>query len=242
MLIDSPRLHERDRETWRRLERVDAIHARSPGLARHVLRSRSVLSAFLASAGSAYVGVSWGKDSVVVAHLARRVAPDLPLVWLRSEPGHNPDCLAVRDAFLADFPRHYHEIITPRWRDERGWHSTGTMEAGFAEAERRFGPRHVSGVRATESTARLLRMARWGESTARTCAPIGWWSAADVFAYLYTNGLPVHPAYAMSQGGTWDRERIRVASLGEKHGRGMGRHEWERHYYRRELQAIGEFA
>ena len=74
-------------------------------------------------------------------------------------------------------------------------------------------------------------MARWGESTERTCAPLGGWTGADVFAYLHTHRLPVHPAYACSLGGVLDRDRIRVAALGGERGRGHGRAEWERRYY-----------
>jgi len=43
--------------------------------------------------------------------------------------------------------------------------------------------------------------------------------------------LPVHPAYAMTAGGRWDRKHIRVASLGGQRGAQYGRREWEREYY-----------
>lgn len=76
-----------------------------------------------------------------------------------------------------------------------------------------------------------MRCARWGISTERTCAPLAWWTAADVFAYLATHDLPVHPAYAMLGGGRWRRERLRVAEIGDTHGKGGGRLEWETEYY-----------
>lgn len=97
---------------------------------------------------------------------------------------------------------------------------------------------HLSGVRGQESGARALRMQRWGTTTARTCAPIGWWTGLDVFAYLGLHDLPIHPAYAMNVGGMLDRERIRVASLGGKRGEGHGRAEWEARYYRHALAAL----
>jgi phosphoadenosine phosphosulfate reductase len=236
VLILSKRLTKRDLETWRLAEDRDRVHCQRAAFKRRVKQARDALVAFTASAARAYIGVNWGKDSVVVAHLAvwlkREKRRTLPLVWLRSEPGYNPDCLAVRDEFRRMFPEMpYDEIATPRRKDADGWHSTGTMEAGFEEATRRYGLRHVSGVRSEEGTARALRMYRWGESTEHTCAPIGWWTSKDVFAYLYVNGLPVHPAYAMTQGGLWERDRLRVASIDETQGRGRGRAEWEAHYY-----------
>lgn len=236
MLIASPRQTDRDRDQWTRDEDIDRVHCRSSSFKRRVKEARQALARFTDSAEPCYVGVSWGKDSVVVAHLAawlkREKRRTLPLVWLKSVPGFNPDCILVRDEFRRMFPElPYAEIETPRRHDEEGWHSTGTMEEGFREASRRYGDRHVSGVRAEESTVRSLRMRRWGENSPNTCAPIGWWTARDVFAYLHVNGLPVHPVYAMTQGGLWERDRLRVASLDETHGRGRGRAEWEAHYY-----------
>lgn len=81
-------------------------------------------------------------------------------------------------------------------------------------------------------------MRRWGESSLNTCAPLGWWSGWDVFAYLVTRGLPIHPAYACTMDGLLEPIRIRVASLGGRRGDGMGRAEWERRYYRRELARL----
>jgi len=52
-----------------------------------------------------------------------------------------------------------------------------------------------------------------------------------VFAYLNKHDLPIHPAYVMSFGGTLDRIRLRVDTLGLEAGTGKGRREWETHYY-----------
>lgn len=225
MLIASPRHTSADLRLWRELEAADLVHGRRLVRdGRKVARSLEALAAFT-DAGPCYLGVSWGKDSVVVAHLARRV----PLVWVRVEPWTNPDCLLVRDAYLAAHPVEvYREEVVTTWRDREG----GTSAHGFAAAQRALGTdRHVSGVRADESRSRLLRCARWGESTPRTCAPLARWTAQDVYGYLAHHGLPVHPAYACLGGGRWPRDRIRVASLGGQRGDGLGRAEWEREYY-----------
>ena len=44
--------------------------------------------------------------------------------------------------------------------------------------------------------------------------------------------------YACSLGGLLDRSKLRVASLGGQRGTGWGRAEWERRYYRAEVNAI----
>lgn len=83
---------------------------------------------------------------------------------------------------------------------------------------------------------------RWGVSTASTCAPLSFWTDADVFAYLHRHDLPIHPAYACSMGGAVPRGRIRVDALGGETGTGHGRAEWEVRYYGREMAAMVEAA
>ncbi len=199
-----------------------------------------VIRQFFQDDPSGYVGVSWGKDSVVTAHLVWRAMGDrVPVVWVREEPHKNPFCLDVRDAFFALCPhKNYHEIVVQYSHDEMGWHATGTMELGFKTSRQMFGDRHVSGVRGKESSIRELVMKRWGTSTDRTARPIGWWSGEDVFAYLEKHNLPVHPAYAMSMGGLHTRSRLRVCCLGGERGTMFNRRELEETYYRPEIEAI----
>ena len=112
----------------------------------------------------------------------------------------------------------------------------------MAVAAQRYGDRYLSGVRADESAARKRRMKGHGASTKRTCAPIGWWTGLDVFAYLVANDLPIHPAYACTMNGTLDPVRVRVTPIGgargNRPGDERGRSEWEERYYGEELRAI----
>jgi hypothetical protein len=59
-----------------------------------------------------------------------------------------------------------------------------------------------------------------------------------VFAYLAHHRLPVHPAYACGIAAGWERERLRVSSLGHSRATWRGRVEWERRYYREEMWAL----
>lgn len=186
-------------------------------------------------------GVSWGKDSVVVAHLSMGRHP---VVWVRERPNDNPDCLAVRDAYLAAVPSRYEEI-------EVTFADVGAFASGFAQARAMFGDRHISGVRAQESAARRISIRRLGLDTSRSAAhghalrPIGHWSSLDVFAHLERHDLPIHPAYGFTMDGVLDPLRLRVDSLctpgadiGTMPGEGHGRREWERRYYREHLGAM----
>ena len=237
MLIDSVRITPADRSTWERLETYDrklAAHARS--------KADAAVDAVRGFGGEWYASVSWGKDSVVAAHIAALARPDCRVVWVRSKHFEMPECDRVRDAFLASHPRvRYEEIEVDMRNPKRG-------EPGFDE--RHLDPnadhqdvlkenltgRYVSGVRAEESNMRRMSLAHRGRVTKNTCRPIGYWDATDVFAYLHGEGLPVHSAYAMSYGGALDRRWIRVHPLCSApparsaiHGRDMS--QWEDDYY-----------
>lgn len=233
-LIVVPHHRPEDLAHWDRLAARDAfVHGRR--LDRQIAKAQADLRAFFADDPRGYVGVSWGKDSTVVAHLTVTSGVAAPLMWIREARVYNPHSPLVRDAFLARFPHAYAEIeTTPTVRTD----GTTTNADGWAEANRRFGDRHVSGIRGAESRARKLRMKGHGVSTRRTCAPIGWWSADDVFGYLARFDLPVHPVYAMSRGGLYSRERLRVDCLADVAGTEFGRLEWELDYYPEEMAAL----
>lgn len=255
MLIRSHRHTAEDLAHWQLLESMDEVSARSKRFRAKARKSVDELMSFT-GAGNCYAGVSWGKDSLVIAHMVATLVPRVPLVWVRVRPIDNPDCLIVRDAFLRTYPNVRYEEVEQwcKWsateshpsamRQASGgaWIARGTLEAGFRDAAARFGERHVSGIRAGESGARAMRCKTFGLSTRNTCAPIGWWTGVDVFAYLWQHRLPVHPAYACTMGGLIERDRLRVAALGGTRGDGMGRAEWEQRYYSDAIQAIEEAA
>lgn len=239
-LIASPRHTKRDLERWEYWQRVDVVEAERWTDAK-MLRAMVDMREFASE--RCYAGVSWGKDSTVLAHLVSELATEsgvvIPLVWVRVKPIENPDCEKVRDAFLQRFPHiKYDEIVVWCKHDSEGWHARGTLEKGFRSVYARYGRKHVSGVRAAESGTRKMRMKMCGVATENSCAPIGWWTAQDVWTHLHVFDLPVHPAYACSVGGMLDRDRIRVSSLGGRRGDGWGRTEWEQRYYRDEMRVL----
>jgi phosphoadenosine phosphosulfate reductase len=234
VLIPSPRHTHADLQIWSEREEADLAYAGSLAFGRQVMRSVAAAREF-AARGPAACYVSWGKDSVALAGLLREAGvAGVPLVGVKVEPIGNPDCESVRDTFLASWPDRppYHEFLQRCSHDDAGWHATGTLEAGFAEAEETVGTsRRMIGLRADESGGRKISMRHRGLATENSCRPLGWWSVQDVFAYLASRHLPVHPAYAMLGGGRWPREHLRVASLGGRRGDQFGRAEWEREYY-----------
>ena len=225
MLLDSPRLTDADRAAWAILERGDRMRAARGARRLHVLagRAQEAIRRHLATA-PAYVSMSWGKDSVTVAHLARGVDPTIPLVHGLLDGHENPESSRVAEEFLGRWPMPYEAVRCP---PGDAWHRPIVD---------RYGLRRIMGIRATESGVRRLSAAVHGVATADVCRPILYWSTAAVFAYLALHDLPVHPSYAMSFGGRLDREYLRVDALGGEPGGGNARPDWEATYYAAEVR------
>lgn len=252
MLLDSDRFLDGDREAWDALESFDRVLAQAPRIRSLEDRALSTILDFV-SQGPAYVGVSWGKDSVCVAHLTLLADPKIPLASVVVEPSQNPDCARVRDKFLERWPsasytevriesRERKVLVDGRLPDDYRFQGKSPFARGLAEITERHGPRYISGVRGQESAVRSLAMRRYGSATKNTCRPIGHWRHPDVFAFLHRHDLPIHPAYAMTMAGALDRGRVRVSFLDGVTGRGRGRREWEEAYYPDVLRYIGEWA
>ena len=225
MLIDSPRLTAADRSAWAALERYDRALAGSAAVDRAADKARKAIEEFAAD-GRCYLSCSWGKDSVAVLHLmlTSTARMRIPVVYVTHDDqrprAENPDCPAVRDAFFARFgqpPAGYTEMpgrVTPPTRlpEVMGTH------------------RRITGIRAAESDQRAMSAAIHGVATDLSCRPILRWSDATLWAYLARHDLPIHPAYAMTEGGVRDRSRLRVHSVGGSDG-GRHRWDWESRYY-----------
>lgn len=239
-LIASPRHTAADLRFWAGFSAAAVLHANGPRFRSRLRKAESELLSFTGS-GQCLAGVSWGKDSTVIAHMIVSLVPRVPIVWVRVDPDYNPDCILVRDAFLQLYPgARYDEITVKRGSVYR---KHGTLIEGMKIAARRYGNRRITGVRGSESGSRSRRMKYFGFSTGKTCAPIGHWNHWDVFGYLLTRRSPIHPAYACTMGGKLDMDRgVRVSPLGgdrgNRPGDNMGRLEWERAYYRREIESL----
>jgi phosphoadenosine phosphosulfate reductase len=221
MLIDSTRLTEEDRSAWAALSR--SFRQPSWEIMRRVEKAKRIIEDTL-SRGKAYVSVSWGKDSLVVAHLTRMVDPNIPLVWLRLVGVENPEQFSTRDAYLTEYPSNYIEL------KEKAIDEGGSDWTTLTNRVQGYGIR-IAGIRAAESSLRSISMGVHGYSTTNTCRPIIDWSTKDVFAYLLHFDVPIPATYAMSNGGRLNIERLRTDFLGDEQGRDLGRRDWERNYF-----------
>jgi phosphoadenosine phosphosulfate reductase len=229
-LLNDPRHSRADKARWSVTARAATATAGTLAFQRRLDEAARAIDEF---GDVGYCGVSWGKDSMCVGHMVQ--ARGLPLVWIHVRPIGSPECSRVAEASGWA----YVEIERwCAWGDDKEWHASGTLESGFTEARKRFGARHVSGVRAEESAVRKLTAMRNGLVSTATARPLAWWTGLDVFAYAIKHDLPLHPAYGFTLDGLLDPCRLRVASLTGRRGTGHGREQWERRYYGRQLAEI----
>ncbi|WP_162176194.1 phosphoadenosine phosphosulfate reductase family protein [Bifidobacterium actinocoloniiforme] len=211
-----------DLEVWRGYGRYDqAIGALMEPLERKAIQE---IRKFHELHPDCITNVSWGKDSVVVAHLTWMADPAIPIIWVPAvrEDGtcyETEPSFQVRDAFLRAHPGCVYAERpglprNPR-RGEPGWedYMRHVKERHQDMLGEQIHDPHITGVRADESAMRRMSIRSRGLSSTKTCRPIGRWSAEQVFAYLAARDLPVHGAYAASYGGHLDRRWLRVHAI-----------------------------
>ena len=247
MLIEIDTLSRQDLEEWSHLERYDIALGESTPMARKTLEALELISRYVGTHPDTVCSASWGKDSIVVAHLTRIAAPEIPIMWvptIRSD-GMSYEAEAtyqVRDRFLSDYTGPYIEQAAIARNPKRGdpdyspdQYDSPEYRSQDVLKENNTRP-YISGVRAEESAMRAGSRRWHGLATKNTCRPIMDWKTTDIFAYIAENNLPAHPAYAATYGGKLDRRWLRVHPLRSKppakstiYGRDM--EHWEDTYF-----------
>ena len=235
MLIASPRHTEKDLIHWRHLLAQDYLHMRSKTYRTHVDQTKSIIDEFVSRKERFYISISWGKDSVVLADMMWKAGARCKYIYVRNLAREPEGNIEVRDTCLQLYPQMDYQEISYDYADadETYFDRKGRPHKWqniLSELQQDYGC-HVTGIRYDESAKRKRRFIFNGIETVNSFAPFRWINCADIFAYLLENDLPVHPNYAMTGGGIWDKYRIRVAAIGNKEGDGMGRLQWEQRYY-----------
>jgi hypothetical protein len=151
---------------------------------------------------------------------------EVPIVHVNILPLPNPDSANVETAFLKGFNAIKYEAIDSL--DSGGNNESKRHSLLFEPASQKYGHRYISGIRAEESAARRSRPR---ENSKNTCTPLLKWTQKDIFAYLQMRILPIHANYAMSDGGAFPREHLRVSSLSGTRGNNRDRKVWTDLYY-----------
>lgn len=209
------------------------LHARLPAYRKKLRKSQEVAKEIINKANKPFVSVSWGKDSIVVAHLLWEQYPDIQMIWSdRGEEGEYPETYDLVERWKEEFGisllslkpemsmfeiyRKYGvpEVTSDHTRDiVKNINLVQTIDR-YAKENNYDG--RIMGLRIEESRGRAhlgkLKGPLFYSKTQQLwiCNPIIYWTARDVWAYIVTNDLPYHPLYDQNQ--IKNREEIRLSN------------------------------
>ena len=227
------------------------VWAKTGAFKRKVDASRSIMRD-ASKSGKVLASVSWGKDSICLAHLALDTLGDIPLFHMVSRtalPGDEdvieyftsravvhvlPPSRTLADSFAIlhkwglsherDRTIHRKLIQQQKGSPARSW----ALQHGFTV--------NMLGFRIKEGGPRAVSLKSRGHTYKHSdgvtmCCPLAYWTARDVWAYIASRGLPYnHHVYDAETHG-YTRETIRSSSWLYTDGAGEGYVAWLRTHF-----------
>jgi len=181
-----------------------------------VEESQKLISRALTKARKPYVAFSGGKDSTCVLHLVLQQKPDVLVLhwdygpyyiprWLEAEFIENAKKIGAKNIRVetsSEYKRLGRKAINVLGRDYIGKILPKLKEEGYDLA--------FVGLRKEEAVKRKLRIESGTHiGPIPECWPVGSWSWRDVWAYIFSRGLPyasIYDEYAPVVG--WDKVRL----------------------------------
>lgn len=197
------------------------LHARMPGFKRKVEKSKDIIKEFLTVASNPYIAWSTGKDSTVVLGLTRGIK-NITAVHLDGGvelPGTKETRNKIDNVIHYQSPQSFLYVA-----GQYGLDSKETRKGNFFKE---FEDSHdfdgvIMGLRMDESNIRKYNAKRGAiyqrKDGYHVCQPILNWTMTDVFAYLFTENLPIHPHYLLK--GPFPTSERRVGSYVSSRNRG----------------------
>lgn len=205
-------IEEKDIEYWRDLY---SEHANTSFFRRRVEKSKNIISDYISLGVKSYGSISGGKDSTVIMHLINEVDNTIPFVSEKDDmdfPGELEYMYLLQKQYNLSLT-----ILTP---PVKLWdiimnhdftediHSKGTNFSDkyfYGLLKQHQNENNYKGVflglRAGESKGRLWNVKTNGsiyynqEWKQLVCQPLAEWTAKDVFAYLFSNDIPILDVY-----------------------------------------------
>lgn len=147
--------------------------------------------------GLPYVGISWGKDSVVLLHLAQQIKPDIQVIfWTAPDQELLNNYQETRDSYLSRYPTNYLEIdidgdrVPHKVAKSKPWEQWPVALVGIRAEENR----RTRGT-ALRKFGLLHQYTSGPQAGTWRAAPLGWWGWKDVWAYTCLHGLPYLRTY-----------------------------------------------
>ena len=209
---------------WSSFETMWRLHAETPVFAARLQKAKEIARSGMGSAAlprRMFASISGGKDSVAMLGVIREAGLSIQCAHGASGfdiPGSRETAEAAADACEMDI-----DIVEPiedPWEllaripkganvfDRKHWIPFCNAAAGgqlmiYYQHQGAFDGAYV-GLRAEESKTRLVNARVRGahyhvkQDDSWMCCPLQWWSVDDVYAFILSRGLPLHPFYRLA--------------------------------------------
>jgi 3'-phosphoadenosine 5'-phosphosulfate sulfotransferase (PAPS reductase)/FAD synthetase len=182
------------------------LHAKLPLYKNRVESANTAIAAMQELAANSYLSLSFGKQSLVLAHLLFQVCPSVPCYFLASDESwilHN--YAQVIQEFCGRFPINLTIVNSSHvWSNDFDWEES--RASGDKDLQKMTGNQEFEGwywgLTAEESKARAITLSsnqRPGiyeyKSGKFRCCPLWNWGLADLAAYIATHNLPMLEIY-----------------------------------------------
>lgn len=210
-----------------------------------VLNSTKILKEYLEMCPNTYLSWSCGKDSTVVLSLLRNIdkSHEIPVIHFD---------LGVELPNTEEYKKNFEDITTFKpsrslleVMEEFGFESKECKKSNFIKefTEKNKFDGHIMGLRYDESSARR-NLYKKGAVYKRendgmlVCNPIYNWSFEDVFAYLISSNVPIHPHYSIKSSQPLEERRVGGYVSGRNRGSEFGRFYWFKEQYPKEFYEL----
>ncbi|MDG6221058.1 MAG: phosphoadenylyl-sulfate reductase [Candidatus Thermoplasmatota archaeon] len=147
------------------------------------------------------VGCSFGKDSIVMLHLALQVKPDIP-VFAVMTPHKPKETFEYRDMLTKKWNLNIKTYMSDQKVPEGLWETDPDQCCQILKVEpTREAVKELdawfAGLRSTEGRTRVDYKTWEQKGPLMKINPILNWTEADVWRYMAVNQIPAHPWYAL---------------------------------------------
>lgn len=214
---------------WDMWRKTCLAHAQLKSFERLVESAQALLTDFFARTERPYIAYSGGKDSQAMLDLALNLKPDVMVAW-EDEEWIYPSTLNVLDATDAHYGLSIHRLryegkIKTYFAEFGDYHSPEILRPYlvYRDPQHFLDVHHLDGyalgIRVEESDTRRKRIGSAGPiGLNKTLGiayiyPLHQWSTRDVWAYIFSRGLPYNDMYEWLINANVEPLYARVGSL-----------------------------